>query len=54
MPFLLQALILWLHLLAAIVWIGGAVFQVLGVFPSLARVTPTADWFSLETQVYRG
>ena len=37
MPFLLRALILWLHLLAAIIWIGGVVFQVLVVFPTLAR-----------------
>ena len=37
MPFLLRALILWLHLLAAIIWIGGLVFQVLVVFPTLAR-----------------
>jgi len=37
MPFLFQALILWLHLLAAIIWIGGLVFQVLVVFPTLAR-----------------
>ena len=44
MPFPLQALILWLHLLAAIIWIGGLVFQVLVVFPTLARATPTADW----------
>src|SRR5215471_19286845 len=37
MPFLFRALILWLHLLAAIIWIGGLVFQVLVVFPTLAR-----------------
>lgn len=41
MPFLLRALILWLHLLAAITWIGSLVFQVLVVFPTLARGTPT-------------
>ena len=41
MPFLLRALILWLHLLAAITWIGGLVFQVLVVFPTLARAAPT-------------
>src|SRR5713101_8707666 len=43
MPFLLRALILWLHLLAAIIWIGGLVFQVLVVFPTLTRVAPTAE-----------
>jgi len=44
MPFSLQALILWLHLLAAITWIGGLVFQVLVVFPTLARAALTAEW----------
>ena len=43
MPFLLRALILWLHLLAAMVWIGGLVFQLLVVFPALGRTTPTAE-----------
>ena len=43
MPFLLRALILWLHLLAAITWIGGLVFQLLVVFPTLARAAPTAE-----------
>src|SRR5438105_7755201 len=43
MPFPLQALILWLHLLAAMTWIGGVVFQVLVVFPTLARATPTGE-----------
>jgi copper resistance protein D len=43
MPFLLRALILWLHLLAAIIWIGGLVFQVLVVFPTLARAAPTGE-----------
>ena len=37
MPFLFRALMLWLHILAAIIWIGGLVFQVLVVFPTLAR-----------------
>jgi uncharacterized membrane protein len=43
MPFPLQTLILWLHLLAAMTWIGGLVFQVLVVFPTLARSTPTGE-----------
>jgi copper resistance protein D len=43
MPFPLQALILWLHLLAAITWIGGLVFQVLVVFPTLARATSPGE-----------
>jgi putative copper export protein len=43
MPFLLQALILWLHLLAAMTWIGGLVFQVLVVFPTLAWAAPNGE-----------
>jgi len=43
MPWLFWALMLWLHLLAAITWIGGLVFQVLVVFPTLARAAPTAE-----------
>ena len=38
-----HALILWLHLLAAIIWLGGLVFQVLVVFPTLARATLTGE-----------
>jgi putative copper resistance protein D len=43
MPFPLQTLILWLHLLATMTWIGGLVFQVLVVFPTLARAAPTGE-----------
>ena len=43
MPFLLRALILWLHLLAAMTWIGGLVFQLLVVFPTLVRAAPTGE-----------
>jgi putative copper resistance protein D len=43
MPFPLHALILWLHLLAAMIWIGGLVFQVLVVFPTLAWATPMGE-----------
>ena len=43
MPSLLRALILWLHLLAAITWIGSVVFLVLVVFPTLAQAAPTGE-----------
>jgi len=43
MPFPLQALILWLHLLAVMTWIGGLMFQVLVVFPTLAWAAPTGE-----------
>jgi putative copper export protein len=43
MSFPLQALILWLHLLTVMTWIGGLVFQVLVVFPTLTRATPTGE-----------
>jgi copper resistance protein D len=43
MPSLLRALILWLHLLAAMTWIGAVVFLVLVVFPTLARSAPTGE-----------
>jgi putative copper export protein len=46
MPFPLQTLILWLHLLAAMTWIGGLAFQVLVVFPTLAWAAPTAERLS--------
>ena len=34
-----RLLILWLHLLAALVWIGGLLFHLLVVVPTLARAT---------------
>jgi putative copper resistance protein D len=34
-----RLLILWLHLLAAVVWIGGLLFHLLVVVPTLTRVT---------------
>jgi uncharacterized membrane protein len=43
MPSLLRALILWLHLLAAMTWMGAVVFLVLVVFPTLARTTLTGE-----------
>ena len=43
MPFLLRAVLLWLHLLAAMTWIGGLVFLLLVVCPTLARATPTEE-----------
>ena len=43
MPALLRALILWLHLLAAMTWIGAVVFLALVVFPTLARTAPTGE-----------
>ena len=43
MPFPLQALILWLHLLAAMTWIGGLVFQMLVVFPMLTWAATTGE-----------
>jgi len=53
MPPVLRAVILWLHLLAAITWIGGLMFQVLVVFPALGRGTLTAERlrFSLSLEV---
>jgi putative copper resistance protein D len=52
MPFALRAVILWLHLGAAITWIGGLMFQVLVVFPVLGRgaVTPERLRFSLSLE----
>jgi uncharacterized membrane protein len=43
MPFVLRTVILWIHLLAALTWIGGLLFQVLVVFPVLGRGTLTAE-----------
>ncbi len=43
MPSLLSLGIIWLHLIAAIVWLGGLVFQVCVVFPTLGRMTPLSE-----------
>ena len=37
MPVSFRLLILWLHLLGAVVWIGGLVFQLLVIAPALKR-----------------
>jgi uncharacterized membrane protein len=41
MPVSFQVFILWLHLLGAVVWIGGLCFQLL-VIPSVFRPVPSA------------
>jgi uncharacterized membrane protein len=53
MPLALRAIILWLHLLAAVTWMGGLLFQVLVVFPTLGRGELTAERlrFSLGLEV---
>jgi uncharacterized membrane protein len=38
-----RVLILWLHLLAAVIWIGGLFFQLLVVGPTLSRATPVRE-----------
>lgn len=40
---LLRAVILWLHLLAVMIWMSGLVFQVLVVFPVFGRGPLTAE-----------
>jgi putative copper export protein len=39
----LRVLILWLHLLGAVVWIGGLLFQLLVIVPTLERAPITAE-----------
>src|SRR5262245_6276700 len=53
MPSVLRAVILWLHLLAALTWIGGLLFQAMVVFPALGRGQLTAERlrFSLSLEV---
>ena len=38
-----RVLILWLHLLAAMIWIGGLFFQLLVVRPTLSRATTVRE-----------
>jgi copper resistance protein D len=39
----LHRLILWLHILGVVVWIGGLLFQMLVVVPGLQRFTPITE-----------
>lgn len=39
----LRVLILWLHLLGVVVWIGGLLFHMLVVVPGLQQLTPIAQ-----------
>ncbi len=42
-----HAFILWLHLLGAMVWVGGLVFLVLVVGPALKRATSVREYLRL-------
>ncbi len=43
-----QAFIVWLHLLGAMIWVGGLVFLVLVVNPALKRATSVREHLRLE------
>jgi copper resistance protein D len=43
-----RALIVWLHLLGAVIWIGGVVFLVLVVGPALKRAASVREHLRLE------
>ncbi len=43
-----QAFILWLHLLGAVIWVGGLVFLVLVVSPALKHATSVREHLRLE------
>jgi putative copper resistance protein D len=53
MPRSFGVFIVWLHLLGAVVWIGGLTFQVLVVVPALTRLTVTAEWLQLSLRLER-
>lgn len=46
-----QALIVWLHLLGAVIWVGGLVFLALVVDPTLKRVTSMREYLRLGLNV---
>jgi putative copper export protein len=46
-----HALILWLHLLGAVIWIGGVVFLALVVGPALTRAASVREHLRLELNV---
>lgn len=48
-----QAIVLWLHLLAAIFWVGGQVFLVSVVIPVLKQRLPIAEHAALSAQMGR-
>ncbi len=47
-PVSFQAFILWLHLLGAVIWVGGLVFIVLVVRPALTRAASVREQLRLE------
>jgi len=49
----LQAWVLWLHLLAAVAWIGGAIFLSAIVLPVLRQAMPSAERLALVSQIGR-
>jgi putative copper export protein len=48
-----HALILWLHLLGAVIWVGGVAFLALVVGPALARAASVREHLRLELHVER-
>jgi uncharacterized membrane protein len=48
-----RVFILWLHLLAVVVWIGGLLFQVLVVLPALKRLPVSAEWLQFYVRLER-
>src|SRR5262245_41222519 len=53
MPGFFRAALVWLHVLGTVVWIGGLLFQLLVVRPTLTHTPVTAEWLQFRVRLDR-
>jgi uncharacterized membrane protein len=53
MPGFFRAGLVWLHVLGTVVWIGGLLFQLLVIRPTLIHMPVTAEWLQFRVRLDR-